>query len=58
MPYPLASKKRLSAPLTPAGLHSPDGDRQHCPTGGGYYQLADDGAEIDAAQGWDQGLED
>jgi hypothetical protein len=44
--------------LTPASLHNAGDDRQNGPTGRRYYQLADDGAEIDATQGWDQGLED
>jgi len=47
---------RLSA-LTPASDRAGD-DRQNGPTGGGYDQLAYDGAIVNAAQGWDQGLED
>ena len=46
------------APLTPASLHSAGDDRQNGPAGGGYYHLADDGAVVEAPQGWDQGLED
>jgi hypothetical protein len=33
-------------------------DGQNGPTDGGYYQLAYDGAIVNAPQGWDQGLED
>jgi hypothetical protein len=56
-PHLAMAKKRLSAPLTPS-LHSGGDDRQSGPTGGRYYQLADDGAVVDAPQGWDQGLKD
>ena len=55
-PLAIWPKKILSALFT-ASAHSADDDRQNGPAGRGYYQLTDDGAEIDALQGWDQGLE-
>jgi hypothetical protein len=43
--------------LTPT-RHDARGDRQNCPTGGGYYQLGYDRAIVNAPHGRDQGLED
>ena len=51
------SSKTIIAPFSPVSLHSSGDDRQSGPTGGGYYQLADDGAIVDAPQRWDQDLE-
>ena len=39
-------------------LHSASDDRQDGPTGPGCYQLANDGADVEARQGWDQVRED
>jgi hypothetical protein len=55
---PIGQEKCLSALLTPANLHSGGDDSQSDPTGGGYYDLADDGAVVDAPRRWDQGLEE
>src|SRR5262244_4220773 len=39
-------------------LHSASDDCQDGPTGAGCYQLANDGAGVEARQGWDQVRED
>jgi len=53
------------SPICPAGatpslfsraVHNASDNRQDGPTGGGSYRLADDGADVEAPQGWDQGL--
>jgi hypothetical protein len=47
----------LSAPLT-AGLHNSGDDRQNGSAGGGSDHLANDRANVEAPQGWDQDLKD
>jgi hypothetical protein len=57
--YDLAAnylQRSLSVSTPPS--HGARDNRQNGPTGGGYDQLAYDGAIVNAAQGWDQGLED
>jgi hypothetical protein len=43
--------------VTPS-LHSRDDDRQGSPTSSGYYRLAEDGADVEAPQSRNQGLND
>jgi hypothetical protein len=47
----------LSAPFMPAGPNDAGDNRRHCPDNAGRYRLAQDGADIETSQGWDQDLE-
>ena len=56
---PCGQKYNLSATtLTPTSPHNGSDDGQKRATGDGSYHLAEDGAEIKASQGRDEGLED
>ena len=55
---PRGQNNWLSAPCTPASLNNTSDDRQKGSADSGSYHLANDGADAEAAQGWEQGVED